>query len=369
MNDNRLEILTSIASKSDISNPIIQRFFLQSCAKALLPGERVGMCMRMLAPTKAHVEIHKHKETRRAAYKNLAVCGSVWQCPVCASKISEHRRIELDKVVKAWTGGKYLLTYTASHRKGTKLKPFLQSILDSYRLLKSGRWWDEMTDFYGWIGSVRSLEITYGKHGWHPHIHELVFTTNEMQPVMVGTLETSLKARWKQTVAKNHLYANTENGFKLQDGWNEVSEYVSKFGNEPVRAGWTAAAEIAKQVSKKGRMEGRTPTQLLADFSEGDIEAGDLWREYALTVKGKNHIVWSRGFREAVKLKAEVPDEIVAEEIQPGSYLLASLTPGQWKAILSMDLRGEVIVKASRMNDDEFREWLRSEISSWMQGN
>lgn len=367
-NNDRLETLTSIASKKDFSNPIIQRFFLQSCARSLLPGERVGVCMKMIAPNKARVEIHKHKETRRTSYKGLVVCGSVWQCPVCASKISEHRRIELDKAVKGWTGGMYLLTYTASHKRGTRLKPFLNSILDSYRLLKSGRWWQEMEEFYGWIGSVRSLEITYGQNGWHPHIHELCFTNNELQPIAIGTLESSLRVRWKDKLKKNNLYANMANGFNLKDGWNDVSDYVAKFGHEPVKNNWSAAAEIAKSVSKKGRLDGRTPLQLLADFSEGDIEAGDLWREYAVTLKGRNQIVWSKGLRETLHVKAETTDEEIAQEITPGSYLLASLTPGQWGAINAMDLRGEVLVKAQRMEDDDFKNWLNGILDAWFNG-
>jgi hypothetical protein len=275
----------------------------------------------------------------------------------------------LEKVVKKWTGGMYLLTYTASHRKGTRLKPFLNSILDSYRLLKSGRWWQEMEEHYGWQGSVRSLEITYGQHGWHPHIHELCFTASELQAIAVGTLEVSLRSRWKDKLANNHLYANMAHGFNLTDGWNDVSNYVAKFGHEPMKASWSAAAEIAKSVSKKGRLEGRTPLQLLCDYSAGDIEAGDLWREYAMTLKGRNQIVWSKGLRKTMGVKEEKTDEELAEEVTPGSYLLATLTPGQWSAVIAMDLRGEILVKAARLEDEEFKDWLKQVMDKWFDGS
>src|SRR5690349_16250907 len=118
MNENksdRLETHTSIASTRTHIPAYAQRFYLQSFARSLLPDERVASCLRVIAPHKTHVEIHKSKVTKRARYKNLMVCGSVWQCPVCASYISEVRRKELSGAINKWTGGLVLLTYTASH--------------------------------------------------------------------------------------------------------------------------------------------------------------------------------------------------------------------------------------------------------------
>src|SRR5256885_17042652 len=48
----------------------------------------------------------------------IMVCGSVWVCPLCAAKISEHRRVELEQAIArciATGGAGYLTTYTIAH--------------------------------------------------------------------------------------------------------------------------------------------------------------------------------------------------------------------------------------------------------------
>ena len=84
-------------SKIDEKNDVLEvqrairfeRYAMQSVAKDLLPNERVKICLRHVAGD--NVEVRKHLKTEKAFYSGLMVCGSVWMCPVCASKISERR--------------------------------------------------------------------------------------------------------------------------------------------------------------------------------------------------------------------------------------------------------------------------------------
>jgi len=70
---------------------------LQREARALLPNERVVFCMRRVKG--ATVDVFYSPDHQSAHYGGLMVCGSVWVCPVCAIKISEKRRVELEKAI------------------------------------------------------------------------------------------------------------------------------------------------------------------------------------------------------------------------------------------------------------------------------
>jgi hypothetical protein len=73
------------------------RWQLQREARALLPNERVAFCMRRVRATK--VDVLYSPDHQSAHYGGLMVCGSVWLCPLCAAKIAERRRIELEQAI------------------------------------------------------------------------------------------------------------------------------------------------------------------------------------------------------------------------------------------------------------------------------
>jgi len=76
-----------------------ERFALKSVVNRLLPDSRTSKCMVFQAPIPgaglAPVQVHKTCEHNKAFYTGLMACGSVWHCPVCSSKVSERRRVEL----------------------------------------------------------------------------------------------------------------------------------------------------------------------------------------------------------------------------------------------------------------------------------
>ncbi len=93
------------------------RWALQAEARALLPDERVAECLRAINPLAAGVQVLHSPLHQVAHYKSLIVCGSVWMCPLCAAKISERRRAELEQAIvrhRAQQGGVYMATYTVA---------------------------------------------------------------------------------------------------------------------------------------------------------------------------------------------------------------------------------------------------------------
>jgi hypothetical protein len=366
MNEKLLGIsIANIASTLANKPPKVLQFMLQSAARELLPNERVAECLRTIVPNALRVEIHKSKSKKTAHYRNLLVCGRVWHCPVCASKISEVRRQELSKATNSWTGGLALITYTISHSNAISLSLVLEKELEAYRNFKAGRIFLEIREYFGWNGSVKSLEITHGKNGWHPHIHELVFLTNVLTEGQFGSLEVQVSRRWRECLKNIGAYASTERGVTVKKSNEDVSDYVAKFGETKIRKDWTFAHELTKQVVKKGRYDGKTPTQLLYDYMCGDGTAGELWLEYAMTLKGRHQLVWSRGMRNMLKLKAEQADEEIAEKIPDDSYLLASLTRGQWRDVITHDAVGEILHAAESQSEGDFAAWLSTTLALW----
>lgn len=357
--------IANIASKTDYIPPKILRFMLQSAARELLPDERVAECLRTIVPTAQRVEIHKDKQGKGAHYRNLLVCARIWHCPVCASKISEKRRKELSRATLSWGGGLALVTYTASHHSGISLAKILQSVLDAHRDFKSGRFFEEFSGYFGWTGSVKSLEITHGKNGWHPHVHELVFLTNKPSEELTEMFEAQTASRWRHCLKKLGGFASTERGVTVKNSNADVSDYVSKFGDTKVKTDWTFAHELTKQTVKRGKIDGKTPTQLLYDYMLGDVGAGKLWQEYAYTVKGKHQLVWSRGMRDLLKLSEEQTDAEIADEVPQDTEILASLTRGQWYDVLSHDAVGAILQAAETKEKTEFVAWLATTLLFW----
>lgn len=352
-------------SNSSLDKPsVIMRFYLQNLARELIPGERVGMCFRYHLPNETTVKVHRSKTAKRAYYGGLMVCGSVWHCPVCAHRIAEQRRQELSEVLNAWTGGLALITYTASHRSTTPLRDILNGIGEGFRSFKSGRKFQSVKDDYGWIGSVRSLEVTYGVNGWHPHVHELVLFTNDLNVAALHGLEVTLKSHWREVLARRGWTASLEHGIDIREADKDIRDYVTKWGHEPsidnpqFQKRWTLEKELVYANKKKAAKEGRTPLQLLMDYGEGDDGAGWLWQEYAKTFKGRQQLVWSKGLRAFLGMKEPKKDEEVAAEIPDETIIYAELDREQWRKILHGNLRGDILHAASFMDREGFNEYL-----------
>lgn len=353
--------LPSSREEKTVSNLVI-RFYLQSLAVELLPGERVRGCLRFMLPKITSVRVLKSPHKKRAHYSGLMVCGSVWSCPVCAAKITEHRRQELTAALALSDSFAMLATYTLRHNQKDKLTDMVDNILESFRFMKSGKAWQGIKSDYRWIGSVRSIEITHGANGWHPHIHELILVSKKLSRAQVDSLLKELKTRWINALQKHGKDASWSHGVDLRTADNDVRDYIAKFGHEPVTLSWGIEHELTKAPTKKAHKDGRTPMQLLADYGNADMLAGRLWVEYATTFKGRNQLVWSKGLRELLGLGIEQPDGEIAEQIPSDAVQLALLSKAEWKFILSKDKRGELLHMATTLDYDDFQDWLNDTL-------
>lgn len=352
-------VIRNLLPPPPIDNVVV-RYYLQAEARRLLPTHRVRSCHRFLVPDKTFVSVMYSPLVGKAHYKNLMHCASVWVCAVCASKITERRRAELSAALGT---GKYtplLITFTLRHNAGDSLYSLIEAIQAAFRDFQSGKVWTKHRASYGWIGSIRSLEITHGDNGWHPHIHVLALLDSEMDAETLQAFTDFLKERWSMVLARQGRDASWSHGVDVRETSQYIAEYIAKWGHQPVVTGWTIEAELTKAPVKKGKGEnGRSPHQLLADSASGDKVASALFVEYANCTKGKKQLVWSKGLRILLGLDTrEATDMELAAEESAQAFVLAQLNKAQWNTILGNDARGELLKIASLGDWAALRDWL-----------
>jgi hypothetical protein len=246
----------------------------------------------------------------------------------------------LAAAVTAWEerGGRVLLvTYTIRHKSEDDLTANVDGLLRARRSARSGGWAQRFSKRFGLVGSIRALEVTHGANGWHPHLHEMLFVSGDVDAAAV---QTELEDRWQSMVGLAGLRDVNEHGCRVQLAQMSVADYVAKFGRERV---WGPEHELAKAVVKGGRMGSRTPVDLLRAYGAGDGRAGFLWQQYAAAFKGKRQLAWSRGLRELLVLEPELTDEELAQEQTARGTVLTFLNWRQWQYVLGNDVRGELL--------------------------
>ena len=332
----------------------LQRFYLQSAARELLPRERVAYCLRNIIPTAATVDIYRNPEFQKISFGGLMTCGSVWACPVCSSKITERKRIDLGAGLRHWReeAGGYLLlvTFTLRHHKGDNLKTVLGALLKAYAEVHSGGWWHRFQAKHNIWGKVRALEVTHGDKGWHPHIHCLYFIGSGNQPA-VNAFELALKERWLNMLKKRGRDASWDNGIDVRIKDSDISDYVAKYGKEP---DWKIEHEMTKSPSKIGKWHNKTPFQLLHEYNEGDSASGRLFIQYVMNFRNKAQLDWSDGLRAMCGLNKEKTDEELATAREKGANLWAQVTREQWRVILGNDARAELVKLGAAGDADAF---------------
>lgn len=366
--DNPLGTIAKIASHAQETSKE-RSFRLQEYAAALLPDERVAKCLRSIAPGHHGVEVMHVPDEGRAYYRDLITCNRVWECPVCAQKITSARREEISEALAAarvlgWTP--VMVSYTLRHHLGDALDGLLDGLLESIRAFKSGREYQDIKEEYGIVGGIRTLEPTYGVNGWHPHCHEILLLDlksilGENYPYISSILqglEKWLKERWQEVVKRQGFDASYEHGLHVIEADADIAEYVAKYGHEPQESRWTASDELARSPTKKAHYDGLTPFQLLERYGrEGDKQAGALFVEYVRCFKSRNQLVWSRGLRAALGLDLEKSDDEITEEV-PEAAVAAFLLPSAWWEIVRTKQRGQLLAVLAAGGVPALRGWL-----------
>jgi len=281
-------------------------------------------------------------------------------CPVCQSKITQKRRVELCEAVSNWKdkgGSVSLLTVTVRHHKKDIFAKSLDGLTDAYRKLLNSNVGKRIFKTLGVHGRVRGLEVTYGENGWHPHFHVLLFLESNPSAELLTECESLLLDLWKTVCLASGLNAPNSHGLTLKNG-TYAAQYVSKWGIED---------EITKGHIKKS-VENYGPNDLLR-FHLGTYagnakplapgQARILFIEYARTMKGKRQLHWSKGLRDQLGLGKEKTDEQLVDEVEIQEVLFAKIPNFFWKVILQAEKRAEVL-ESCRLGIDNFYAYCES---------
>ncbi len=347
------------------------RFALQSVARRLLPDEAVSRCLRVPIPTRQHVDVYHQPQHRSASFGGLQVCGSPWACPVCAQRIAERRRAELARAIEVHraAGGVVLIAaLTVSHTRHDVLRTLLATFLAAVKEMQSGRPWTRLREAYGLLGMVRALETTWGPvHGWHPHIHLLLFldapvawegVSDEDRAGWVATFEDDLFGQWEYAAACHGLAMARKHGLVVQQTDGAVMDYVAKWGCEPAARPWGPEDEMAKAHVKQARSSDDAadagqrykPFDLLRQvLATGEVSGpGALFCEYVWAFKGRSQLRWTPELRKRLlSEEREETDEELARRHDADAVLLGSLSLDDWRAVLRADARAAVLTAAA----------------------
>lgn len=274
-----------------------------------------------------------------ASYHGLMTCGSVWACPRCSAVIAHTRAEEIASAVREChrQGGRvYLMTLTMRHTSSDSLSELWDGLSSGWRAAFGARSWtgqkartvercgrlSEIAEIigdaerFGVAGLTRVVEATYGSardggHGWHLHIHALVFVTGSLSTGLdnLGVMHLNdtrgrrsrsvngirdrveeqwgeqvdwdwlarnifaarVHTRWSAGLSKSGLVAPGWVGVDVREVSDTGSEYLSQY---LAKATYDVAAKIgmevgAGQTTKSGRVtRNRTPFEILAGLSE-----------------------------------------------------------------------------------------------------
>lgn len=304
------------------------------------PGDvyRTASCMWSRI---ADVEIWRSDEFATAHYRGLATCGSVWACPVCASKIQERRRAEVDQAM-TWANAQALeammVTLTFPHRSFHRLRDLLERQADALGRFRRSRAYQRLMKRLGFSGLIRSLEVTHGSNGWHPHTHELWFVRPEQQ----AGIRDELAVMWAAACRSAGLLTSNDDARAFHvhsvDVKHEVTsgDYLAKQDDSRK---WGFADEISKATSKQGRAKGVHPHEFLVRAGLGDDA---LYFEYIDSMKGRRQLFWSHGLKASVGV-GDVSDEEVAEAAIESAHHVYTLPKGAWDVVRGNDARAELL--------------------------
>lgn len=341
---------------------------------------------------KAGAEIWRATESGRTRLHQVAVCGSVWTCPVCSRRIGLERQRHLaaayglvvDGGNGCGRGDAVMVTLTIRHGVGDDLARLFQAIKAADGLQQKTYIYKRLVGYrrtvnkrkvavpseLGYVGRVSATEVTHGRNGWHPHLHQLWFFNRRLTAGELERLRAELFSVWRDACLAVGLPAPLEFskgrralGVDVRRALS-ASEYLTKFGRE---RSWSVERELVSAHTKRAR-GGRTPFQLLADYARGDRAAGGLFRVYAEATLGGHQLQWSKGLKRLLQDAGLddvlADDEALAGRLADGSEHMGTLDDEDWCALVGaerfgIEAYGPMLVIAARQGFDAAVSFLR----------
>jgi hypothetical protein len=178
----------------------------------------------------------------------------------------------------------------------------------------------------GYVGSIRALEVTHGKNGWHPHLHVLLLLDGAAEH-RAKALSVFLFERWKRIIGRLGFGRCTRDAFSFErmTSPEDAGLYAAKWGPD-----W----ELTHGHLKRAGAGGRTPWQILHDVqTSGLAQDARLFQVYAAAFKGARQLTWSRGLRQRYGLAEDSSDETLLQREECAFHTLGYVDAGAFYAL------------------------------------
>lgn len=256
-------------------------------------------------------------------------CASPWCCPICTPIIRSRRARDLRTAVERWTAvekhGLWFVTLTVPHVKSDSLDELLPLVSTAWSRMRGSQTWRRYARDYAIEHYARAAEITWSaQHGWHPHLHILLFVAGRTAPDRKRI--TEMWADSLHAIAPGRKAPSKRHGVLLEEanGSPILAAYLAKTPDKRR----DIASEVVRGDRKQSRNDdGINPLQLLDDdvqASLGPDKAQRLWIEYVDATRRRRSITWSRGLRRDMGITGEeLTDEQIIQRSVHGIPVIA----------------------------------------------
>lgn len=331
----------------------------------------------------------------RYFYSGLQTCGSVWACPVCASKIAQGRADEIGRALDNYStlfpeSTQLMLSLTVPHVRSDSFIDVRDRISRGLRGMRGARskvrttWGDVLERFQG-DGTITCFEPLWSElNGWHNHAHMLLCVRGSLSDADIQWIHDVLTSEWiryaGKGLSKKQRADMVRHSLKISrvKTWNDylgklhqqhASDEQIKACADAVSQSWRVQHEIALSHIKKGRSGSLSPFDMLRVIAQStgpDSQKifnfyGALFAEYADAQKGKRQIYFSKNFKEFLGIAEKSDDQIIDEQEtkeMKNTEVVAVIDRKTWHEILSEGWRGTILDLLNEGKADSFQEAL-----------
>lgn len=339
-----------------------ERYALQNQASLILrshvhPNGKHWRCCSCLRGVRNEggVDLLKSNKDGRVKFHGLTICASVWTCALCAVRVTDYRKMEIEEAMLVHTaagGACYMLTYTFPHKKHDDVSELVLKFRAAFVKMREKRAYKEALKDVKYIGLVRALEVTFGfANGFHPHSHECLFLEAELSSAEVTILSESIFPLWRSAcVAAGLTPPSRERGLSITRSFSP-QEYLVKFGYD---SKWGTGAELTKSHVKKGHGDNRmTPFDFLRASLAGDYRYERLFRQYATAFFRARQCYWTNGLKAKFGIK-DLSDEEICELVTESHTHIGKIDMVRWHKVIysRSDVRTQVLKIAEQYGFD-----------------
>lgn len=265
--------------------------------------------------------------------------------------IRQERSAELEQAIDAWLakgGGIEFVTLTVPHSRRTPLAGTFELVAEGWRVgVLGGRRFADDRLAFGISAWVRTVEVTYGANGWHPHVHALLFTARPLSGRRRAFLADRLFERWAGWVMRSGGGVCNRAAFKMVPGSKGAGQYLAKMQDGSNRS---LSQELTRADLKEGREKSMTPFELIDAAFAGDDHALSLWHEWEHVTSGKRCQTWSKGARDLLGLDAERTDQEIVDDDDQGENV-AELPTWLWARVVARRGGESDLLRAAEADD------------------